>query len=107
MTKAQPRLALCDVFVGFGGTMTSKTALRRIPTVSYNTVPNVEERNLVRRGMVVKAETGPEIVKVVSSLLLLDPAPLRRRAEQYLVTMDDPFRALQRELDSLDRTAAP
>ena len=43
-------LALCDVFVGSGGTMTSEAALRGVPTVSYNAVPNVEERNLVRRG---------------------------------------------------------
>ena len=100
-------LALCDVFVGSGGTMTSEAALRGVPTVSYNAVPNVEERNLVRRGLVVRAETGPEIVRLTRKLLLRDPAPLRRKAAQYRATMDDPFRALQKELDSLRRDVAP
>lgn len=100
-------LSMCDVFVGSGGTMTSEAALRGIPTISYNAVPNVDERNLVRRGLVIRAETGPEIVKLARSLLLRDSTTLRRRAAQYLSAMDDPFRALQEALDSLRRSAAP
>ena len=87
--------------------MTFEAALRGVPAVSYNAVPNVEERNLVRRGLVVRAETGPEIVRLTRKLLLQDPVPLRRKAAQYRATMDDPFRALQKELDSLRRDVAP
>ena len=61
-------LSACDAFVGSGGTMTSEAALRGIPTVSYNAVPNVEERNLVKRGLAFRAETGSGIARQVRDL---------------------------------------
>ena len=44
-------LSIIDIFVGSGGTMTSEAALRGIPTISYDGVPNLDEKYLVKNGL--------------------------------------------------------
>lgn len=80
-----------DIFVGSGGTMTAESALMGVPTVSYNAVPNVVERFLVRNRLAVR-ETDP--VRVVQEIKRLLEAPRdtwRRRAKRVMDTMEDPY----------------
>ena len=44
-----------DIFIGSGGTMTAESALMGIPTISYNAVPNIVEKFLVRKYLVKRA----------------------------------------------------
>lgn len=55
-------LAKCDVFIGSGGTMTTEAALRGIPTISYDAVPNLDEKFLVGKGLVKRAKNENEII---------------------------------------------
>ena len=47
-----------DIFIGSGGTMTAESALMGVPTISYNAVPNIVEKFLVKKYL-VKRETNP------------------------------------------------
>ena len=42
-------LSNIDVLIGSGGTMTSEAVLRGVPTISYDAVPNLDEKYLVRK----------------------------------------------------------
>lgn len=57
-----------DVFIGSGGTMTGEAALLGIPTISYNAVPNLIEKYLVKNKL-VKRETNPQkITKILEKI---------------------------------------
>ena len=47
-----------DIFIGSGGTMTAESALMGVPTISYNAVPNIVEKFLVKKNL-VKRESNP------------------------------------------------
>lgn len=98
-------LPLCNVFIGSGGTMTSEAALRGIPTISYNAVPNVDERNLVRRGLVWRAESASKIVRTAKRLLASGAPTLQPKVERYLAGMEDPYDTLATVLASLEGSA--
>jgi hypothetical protein len=70
-------LSLCDVFVGSGGTMTSEAVLRGIPTLSTNAVPNHDEKYLVKKGILPRAESANAIIKVIHKLLDSDKKKLK------------------------------
>ena len=87
-------LSLCDVFVGSGGTMTSEAVLRGIPTLSTNAVPNHDEKYLVKKGMLPRAENANTIVKVIHKLLESDKKKLKLEAKNFLDTMENPHSKL-------------
>ncbi|EPA05892.1 DUF354 domain-containing protein [Candidatus Nitrosarchaeum limnium] len=47
-------LSETNVFLGSGGTMTAESALLGVPTISYNAVPNIVEKYLVKKNLVKK-----------------------------------------------------
>jgi len=87
-------LSLCDVFVGSGGTMTSEAVLRGVPTLSYNGVPNHDEKYLVKLGMLPRAEGISKIIQVTKKLLNSDRNKLQIKAKKFLDSMEDPHSKL-------------
>jgi predicted glycosyltransferase len=87
-------LSLCNVFVGSGGTMTSEAVLRGVPTLSYNGVPNYDEKYLVRLGLLPRAETPTKIVKTTHKLLNSDRKRLELKAKKFLNSMENPHSKL-------------
>ena len=87
-------LSLCDVFVGSGGTMTSEAVLRGVPTLSYNGVPNHDEKYLVKLGMLPRAESISKIVQITKKLLNSDRKKLQIEAKKFLDSMEDPHSKL-------------
>jgi len=87
-------LSICDVFIGSGGTMTSEAVLRGVPTLSYNGVPNHDEKYLVRLGMLPRAESLSKIVQVTRKLLNSDRKKLKLKAKKFLDSMENPHSKL-------------
>jgi len=87
-------LSLCDVFIGSGGTMTSEAVLRGVPTLSYNGVPNHDEKYLVRLGMLPRAESLSKIIQVTGKLLNSDRKKLKLKAKKFLDSMENPHSKL-------------
>jgi len=87
-------LSMCDVFVGSGGTMTTEAVLRGVPTLSYNGVPNLDEKYLVRLGLLPRAETLPKIIQLTHKLLNSDRKKLELKAKKFLDSMEDPHSKL-------------
>lgn len=84
-------LALTDVFIGSGGTMTAEAALMGIPTISYNAVPNRIEQYLVRKGLIKREKNSKKIVVLVKQILKLGSAKTKEKAVRILNVMEDPF----------------
>ena len=87
-------LSMCDVFVGSGGTMTTEAVLRGVPTLSYNGVPNLDEKYLVKLGLLPRAETLPKIIQLAHKLLNSDRKKLELKAKKFLDSMEDPHSKL-------------
>ena len=87
-------LSICDVFLGSGGTMTTEAVLRGVPTLSYNGVPNHDEKYLVKLGMLPRAESLEKIVKVTHKLLDSDRKKLKTKATRFLNSMQNPHDTL-------------
>jgi len=87
-------LSLCDVFVGSGGTMTSEAVLRGVQTLSYNAVPNHDEKYLVKLGMLPRAESLSKIVQVTRKLLNSDRKKIKLKAKKFLDSMENPHSKL-------------
>ena len=83
-----------DVFVGSGGTMTAESALMGVPTISYNAVPNIVEKYLVRSNL-VKRETNPhKIIKQFEKIFETSRTDYKNRAKAKLQSMEDPIQKL-------------
>jgi predicted glycosyltransferase len=81
-----------DVFLGSGGTMTAESALLGVPTISYNAVPNIVEKYLVKNNL-VKRETDPKkINKIIKKFLESADDNYRKRARKISNSMEDPIR---------------
>ncbi len=89
-------LSLCDVFIGSGGTMTSEAILRGVPTLSYNGVPNHDERYLVKLGILPRAESLSKIVQITHQLLNSDKRKLESKAKKFLNSMENPHDSLSK-----------
>jgi len=84
-------LAKCDVLIGSGGTMTSEAVLRGVPTISYDAVPNLDEKYLVRKGLVKRAKSSNQIIKLVTKLLNSDKDKFKKNTQKFLNSMEDPY----------------
>ncbi len=83
-----------DVFLGSGGTMTAESALLGVPTISYNAVPNIIEKYLVKNNL-VKRETNPKkINKIIKKILESSDNNYRNRARKISNSMEDPIKKL-------------
>lgn len=83
-----------DIFLGSGGTMTAESALLGVPTISYNAVPNIVEKYLVKNNL-IKRETNPiKINKIIKKFLESSDANYRKRARKISNDMEDPIQKL-------------
>lgn len=83
-----------DVFIGSGGTMTAESALLGIPTISYDAVPNIVEKYLVKSNL-VKRETDPKkIIKVIEKIFETSKNEYKIRAKKISDSMEDPIERL-------------
>ncbi len=94
-------LAIADVFVGSGGTMTTECALRGIPTISYEAIPSTIEKYLVRKGLVTRCSDYRKIPLAIRSVLEEDEKARLRRAAKFLDAMEDPYNTLESAIMSL------
>ncbi|HSA97593.1 MAG TPA: DUF354 domain-containing protein [Candidatus Nitrosotenuis sp.] len=83
-----------DIFVGSGGTMTAESALLGIPTISYDAVPNLIEKYLVRKKLVIRETNSKRIVSVIERILNSDNAHFKDNAKSAIDAMDDPVKKL-------------
>lgn len=83
-----------DVFLGSGGTMTAESALLGVPTISYNAVPNIVEKYLVKNNL-IKRETNPvKINKIIKEFLESPDDNYRKKARRISNNMEDPIKKL-------------
>ena len=83
-----------DIFIGSGGTMTAESALMGVPTISYNAVPNIVEKFLVKKYL-VKRETNPsKISNHIKKIFELNNNQSQKRAEKIVNQMEDPIEKL-------------
>lgn len=83
-----------DVFLGSGGTMTAESALLGVPTISYNAVPNIVEKYLVKNNL-VKRETNPKkINNIIRGFFESSNDNYRKRARKISNNMEDPIKKL-------------
>ncbi len=94
-------LSLTDVFIGSGGTMTAESALKGIPTISYNAVPNLIENYLVKKGLITREENSNKIVPLVSKLLKSNKNKFKKQAKFELSKMEDPYIKLHETIQSI------
>ena len=91
-------LSNTDIFIGSGGTMTAESSLMGIPTISYNAVPNIIEKFLVKENF-VKRETNPEkISNHIKKILESSNNENQKRAKKIIKQMDDPIQKLIEEI---------
>ena len=102
VVDSQKILAKTDVFVGSGGTMTQESALRGIPTISYNIIPGYrDEKFLVKKGL-VKIEKNPKkIVLLIEKYLNSNKTQFQKKAEKILSEMEDPYPKLLETIRSV------
>ena len=87
-------LSNTDIFIGSGGTMTAESALMGIPTISYNAVPNIIEKFLVKKSL-VRRETNPNnISKYIKKIFESNNNQSHKRAETIRKQMEDPIQKL-------------
>jgi predicted glycosyltransferase len=83
-----------DVFIGSGGTMTAESALMGIPTISYEAVPNIVEKYLVKNNLVVRETNPSKIIKIVRKSIDSSNEVNKNRANRILNKMENPISKL-------------
>jgi len=87
-------LSETNVFLGSGGTMTAESALLGVPTISYNAVPNIVEKYLVKKNLVKREINPKKINKIIRKLLKSSNDNYRKKARKVSNTMEDPVHKL-------------
>lgn len=94
-------LSITDVFVGSGGTMTAEAALRGIPTISYNAVPNIVEDYLVKKRLIKREENPQKIVSLIEKFFKSNKKKFKMNAQMELNRMEDPYFKLIQAIKSI------
>jgi len=95
-------LEMTDIFVGSGGTMTAEAALRGIPTLSYNAVPNIIEEYLVRKKLVTRIDDVNDLDKKILRILNKKSNTIKNRASKEFKVMENPIKKLELVLGMLN-----
>ena len=93
--------AVTDVFVGSGGTMTSEAVMRGVPTISYEGIPNADERYLVGKGLVSRCNDYKKIPQAIEMVLAEDGDARKARIKRFLDAMEDPYDTLESTIRTL------
>ena len=110
-------LAMTDIFVGsllsflsllsFGvfyssSTMTAESALRGIPTISYNAIPSIIEEYLVKKKLVVRVDNINKLDELILEILNKKSDIIKNRALKEFKSMESPLKKLESVLSALD-----
>ena len=101
--NGQEFLRKTDCFVGSGGTMTAESGLLGIPTISLKSIPNKIEDYLVKKKLIVRADTTDKISKEVFRALNDDDFMKKRkiRAKKIIRSFEDPYQILVKTIRTL------
>ena len=101
--NGQEFLRKTDCFVGSGGTMTAESGLLGIPTISLNSVPNRIEDYLVKKKLIVRAETSEKVSKEVFRALNDNNFMEKRKiqAKKIISSFEDPYQVLLKTIRTL------
>ena len=83
-----------DIFIGSGGTMTAEAALMGIPTISYNAVPNIIEKFLVKKTLVKREIDPKKISRYITKIFQSTNDERQIRAKEVIQEMEDPIEKL-------------
>jgi hypothetical protein len=83
-----------DIFIGSGGTMTAESALMGIPTISYNAVPNIIEKFLVKKRLVRRETNARKISAHIKKVFKSTKNLNEKRAKSVVREMEDPIQKL-------------
>ncbi len=83
-----------DVFIGSGGTMTAESALLGVPTISYNAIPNIVEKYLVKNNLIKREINPKKISKIIKKFLKSSDDSYKVKARKILTAMEDPIEKL-------------
>ena len=95
-------LAMTDIFVGSGGTMTAESALRGIPTISYNAIPSIIEEYLVKKKLVVRVDSINKLDELILEILNKKSDIIKNRALKEFKSMESSLKKLESVLSALD-----
>ena len=90
----------CHIFIGSGGTMTAESAFLGIPTISFNAVPNLVEKYLVKKKLIIRESNPKKIAKATKKILISNDFD-ENKAKKILQTMEDPSQKLENLLKNL------
>ena len=101
--NGQEFLRKTDCFVGSGGTMTAESGLLGIPTISLNSVPNRIDDYLVKKKLIVRAETSEKISKEIFRALNDKNFMEKRKnqAKKIISSFEDPYQILLKTIRTL------
>ena len=85
-----------DIFIGSGGTMTAESALMGIPTISYNAVPNIVEKFLVKKHLVKRETNADRISDYIRETFESTNKINQNRAKKIVRQMEDPIQKLMK-----------
>ena len=85
-----------DIFIGSGGTMTAESALMGIPTISYNAVPNIIEKFLVKKHLVKRETNVDKISDYIRKTFESTNKINQNRAKKIVRQMEDPIQKLMK-----------
>ena len=87
-----------DIFIGSGGTMTAESALMGIPTISYNAVPNIVEKFLVKKHLVKRETNADRISDYIRETFESTNKINQNRAKKIVRQMEDPIQKLMKAI---------
>ena len=87
-----------DIFIGSGGTMTAESALMGIPTISYNAVPNIVEKFLVKKHLVKRETNVDKISDYIRETFESTNKINQNRAKKIVRQMEDPIQKLMKTI---------
>ena len=104
VVDSQAILPLVDLFIGSGGTMTTESVFRGIPTITYDGAPNIVANYLINKKLLVRARTPDQIKLHGTRLLTKETLPFKLKTQKFISTMDDPFKILLSTIKSVKKS---
>lgn len=99
-------LSVCDLFIGSGGTMTTEAVLRGIPSISYNAVPNLDEKYLVKKKLLIRIKTSSQMIFAAKKLLASNNKSFKIKTRRFVSQMDDPRKILLKTIDQVIKSSS-
>ena len=72
-----------------------------VPTISYEGIPNADERYLVRKGLVSRCRDYKKIPQAIEMVLSEDSKARKAGIKRFLDAMEDPYNALESAIRTL------